>query len=128
MMKLRLLIVALALMLGLEGCIGLAARTGAQQLFGEKEKPPAQRIATAQESAISAVHGGSPGTPIAWSDTKSGIDGALTPTAGGEVPTGCRGYQETVVLAGETLQGRVVACAQNDGSWKLFQGTPQARQ
>jgi hypothetical protein len=41
------LVVAMALTLSLGGCMGagLLARIGAKHLFGEKEKPPAERIA-----------------------------------------------------------------------------------
>ena len=118
--------VVILLSLGLGGCVGLATK-GAERLFGEKQKPPAQRITTAQQAAITEVHGGSPGTPIAWSDEKSGIQGTLMPEAGGEVSNGCRQYQETVILAGETLRGRVAACPQGDGSWKLSTGPAQSR-
>ncbi|MBN9509189.1 MAG: hypothetical protein J0I21_08755 [Alphaproteobacteria bacterium] len=125
-----LLAATLVLALGLDGCMGagLLARAAGKTLFGEKEKPPAERIATAQEQAISAVHGGNPGTPIAWSDAKSGIEGALLVAAGGEVANGCRAYQQTVILAGETLQGRLVACSGGDGKWKLSGTAGQMKQ
>lgn len=115
------LVVWMILTFCLTGCmgVGLLARTGAKDLFGEKEKPPAQRIAAAQEQAISAVHGGSPGAPIAWNDEKSGIQGALMPEASDDSQAGCRQYRQTIILAGETLQGQVTACSQKDGSWKL---------
>ena len=108
------------LLLVLPGCgAGMLAKVGAKELLGTKEKPPAERIAAAQGAAISSVHGGTPGTPIAWSDHKSGIQGTLLADAGPAGPDGCRTYQETVILSGETLQGHVSACAQKDGSWKL---------
>jgi surface antigen len=105
----------------LTGCmgVGLLARTGAKDLFSKKEKPPGERIAAAQEQAITAAHGGSPGTLIAWSDEKSGIQGALTPEASDDIKTDCWQYRQTIILAGETLQGQVTACSQKDGSWKL---------
>lgn len=78
----------------------------------------------AQEEAISAVHGGSSGTPITWSDAKSGVAGTLIPESGGDIPTTCRQYQQIVPLAGETLRGRVIACAQTGGSWKLLGKEP----
>jgi surface antigen len=112
--------------LGLAGCMAVA-KAGADRLFGDKDKPPAERIAAAQEAAIAAVHGGNVGAPIAWSDATSGIQGALMPQSSGDVPSGCRQYEQTVILAGETLQGRAVACAQGDGSWKLDKGSPQAK-
>jgi surface antigen len=127
MMKRGRLIIVTVLALNLGGCMGLATK-GAQQLFGDKEKPPADRIAAEQEAAISVVHGGSAGIPITWTDKTSGIQGALVAEASGEVPNGCRPYQQTVILAGETLQGRVVACSQTDGSWKLFKGSLQSHQ
>lgn len=117
-------IAIILLSLDLSGCLGLA-KNGAQRFFGEKEKPPADRIATAQQAAIGDVHGGSPGMPIAWSDATSGIEGTLLPQAGGaDIPAGCRSYQQTVILAGETLRGRVIACPQGDGSWKIMRGLP----
>jgi surface antigen len=118
----------LGLMLVLPGCVGMVAKAGADRLFGNKEKPPAERIAAAQESAISSVHGGSPGTPIAWSDEKSGVQGALVADAGPDGANGCRQYQQTVILSGETLQGHAAACPQKDGSWKLSKEAPQPRQ
>jgi surface antigen len=121
MTKSRTFAVAAVLTLGLSGCMGagLLARTGAKSLFGEKEKPPAERIAAAQEEAIAAVHGGSPDVPIAWHDAKSGVQGTLIAVSGGDIPAECRLFQQTVILAGETLQGRVVACSQASGAWKL---------
>jgi surface antigen len=109
------------LMLILPGCAGagLLAKAGAHKLFGDKEKPPAERIAAAQEKAISSAHGGAPDTPVAWSDGKSGIQGALIADNVPVGADGCRAYQQTIVLSGETLQGRATACPQKDGSWKL---------
>jgi surface antigen len=114
----------------LSGCMGagLLAKTGANDLFGKTEKPPAERIATAQESAISAAHGGTSGTPIAWSDAPSGLEGALVPDRGGDNAESCRHYQQTVILAGETLQGQIAACSQQDGSWKLASGPRKTQQ
>jgi surface antigen len=129
-MKRGRLAVVMAQTLCLSGCMGagLLAKTGANDLFGKTEKPPAERIAMAQESAISAVHGGTSGTPIAWSDAPSGLQGALVPDPGDDQADTCRRYQQTVILAGETLQGRITACAQTDGSWKLSGGPRQTQQ
>lgn len=121
MMRPGPLTVVIVLTLGLTGCVGLG-KSAAQKLFGKKETTPTEKITAAQEEAISLVHGGSPGTPIMWTDATSGIRGALVPDSGADVPNGCRQYQQTVILAGETLQGQIVACSQKDGSWKLFGG------
>ena len=126
-MKATKAILAAALSFGLSGCVGLAVKSGAQALFGDKDKPPAERIASEQGKALSSVHGGSAGTPIAWSDTASGIEGSLVADAGADDADGCRRYQETVILVGETLQGPVMACAQKDGSWKISTAERQAQ-
>ena len=119
----------IGLLLVLPGCAaGMLAKAGAKELFGDKEKPPADRIAAAQEKAISAVHGGAPGAPITWTDEKSGIQGALVTDAGAPDAHGCRAYRQTVTLASETLQGDAAACQQKDGSWKLFDRAPQPHQ
>jgi surface antigen len=117
---------AVILTLALGGCMGLA-KLGSKHLFGKSKQPPAERIAAAQETAISLVHGGSAGTPILWSDQASGLHGALVPDAAGAAPPGCRDYRQTVILAGETLTGKLIACAQKDGTWKLFGGLPPAQ-
>jgi surface antigen len=120
------MVIVILLPVALTGCLGLATK-GASQLFGEKQKPPAERIAAAQQAAIAEVHGGSPGTPIAWADDKSGIQGTLMPEVASDGAHGCRHYQETVILAGETLRGRVAACPQSDGSWKLSTESAQSQ-
>lgn len=129
-MKRGRLAVVTTLALCLSGCMGagLLAKTGANDLFGKREKPPAERIATAQESAISAVHGGTSGTPIAWSDAPSGLEGALVPDPDADNAASCRHYRQTIILAGETLQGQITACSQQDGSWKLASGPRQTPQ
>ncbi len=121
------LIIAMAAM-GLSGCVGagmMVARTASDGLF--KEKSAAERIAAEQDKAISAVHGGSPGTPIAWSDAKSGIEGRFLPDQDGDAPEGCHKYQQTIIIAGETLQGQIASCLQKDGSWKLAGEKPGSR-
>jgi surface antigen len=102
----------------------MLAKAGAKGLFGKKERPPAERIAAAQATAISSVRGGTAGTPIAWSDQKSGVQGTLVPDDGPAGADGCRTYRQTVILSGETLQGRVTACQQKDGSWRLSDQAP----
>jgi hypothetical protein len=114
-----LLVIALAAM-GLSGCIGagmIAARTASGGVF--KKKSPAERIAAVQGEAISAVHGGSPETPIVWSDVKSGIQGAFLLDHNGDATEDCHKYRQTIIIGSETLQGEIVACLQKDGSWKL---------
>ena len=118
----------IGLLLALPGCgAGMLAKVGAKELLGGKDKPPAERIAAAQATAISSAHGGSPATPIAWSDHKSGIQGTLVADDGPAGAGGCRTYQQTVILSGETLQGHVSACPQQGGSWKLSDQAPQPR-
>jgi surface antigen len=114
-----LLIIAIAAF-GLSGCVGagiMAARTASNGL--SKEKSPAERFSAMQLEAISAAHGGSPGVPIPWSDAKLGIEGAFLLEPNGNAPEGCHQYQQTIIIAGETLQGRIIACPQKDGSWNL---------
>jgi len=82
----------------------------------------AERVGDSQSAAISAVQGGTPGKPIAWGDSSSGLEGALVPEAGNPDAAGCRRYQQTMILAGEILQGPVTACIQKDSSWKLAGG------
>ncbi len=84
MMRPGPLTVVIVLTLGLTGCVGLG-KSAAQKLFGKKETTPTEKITAAQEEAISLVHGGSPGTPIMWTDATSGIRGALVP----ELRRGC---------------------------------------
>lgn len=117
-----------ALLLVLPGCVGagMLAKTGAKALRGGKDKPAAERIAAAQGSAIASVNGGAPGTPIAWSDSKSGIQGTLIADATPPDADGCRTYRQTVILSGEMLQGRAAACPQKDGSWKLSDRAPRS--
>lgn len=112
--------IAVLLALGLCNCVGagMLAKTGAKEIFGG-DKGAAERIAKAQEKAISAAQGGSAGAPIAWSDSASGIQGSFVLQSDGDAPQGCHRYQQTIVLAGETLQGVTTACQQKDGSWKL---------
>jgi surface antigen len=95
---------------------GQLALSASENLF--KKKSPAERIAAGQEEAISAVHGGSPETPIVWSDVKSGIRGAFLPDQNGDTPEDCHKYRQTIIIGGQTLQGEIVACLQKDGSWK----------
>jgi surface antigen len=114
----RVAVVLLAL--GLNGCmgVGMLARGGTRAMLGKGDEPPAKRVAAAQAAAIAAVRGGSPGIPIVWSDAKSGLQGALLPEAGDEAGV-CRRYRQTLIVAGETLEGRLVACAQANGTWRL---------
>ena len=121
------LLLAALLSCSLTGCVGMVAKAGAERLFGDKEKTADERARKAQESAIAGALGGSAGTPIAWSDATSGIKGTLMPDSVGDAPGKCRHYQETIILAGETLQGPVTACAQQDGTWKLDGAVTEAK-
>jgi len=122
--------VALVGLLGLSGCMGLLNQGGggSGDMFShkEKEKPAAERFAVAQETAISGAHGGTPGTPIAWSDAVSGLQGSLVPAPGDIDQNGCRKFQQIVILTGETLEGSVVACTLGDDVWKLAGGPPRS--
>jgi surface antigen len=118
-------LVVVAALLSLNGCIGAGMGIGLLArsvvgLSGDREAPPAERIASAQERALTEAHGGGPGTPVAWSDAKAGIQGTLIQDGNADRPDGCRHYRQTVILSGETLQGLAVACPQNDGAWKLL--------
>jgi len=83
------------------------------------DKPLTERIAAQQSKAISAAHGGAVGTPITWRDARSGLEGTLLLQADGSAPAGCHEFRQTTMLAGQSLEGRVVACQLSDGSWKL---------
>jgi surface antigen len=114
-------IAALALF-GLAGCGGGDLLThGSKGVFGDG-KPLSERVGEAQTATISAVQGGTPGKPIAWTDSVTGLQGALVPDPGEPDAGGCRRYKQTVVLAGEILEGPVTACGQPGGSWKLSGG------
>jgi len=123
--KVCVLLVSIAAAAGLSGCIGAGMGTGllirtAGNYIGSKETPPSDRIRDAQEQALTEAQGGSPGIPVAWSDDKTGLKGTMVEDGGADVPNGCRRYQQTVILAGEALQGSLAACHQEDGSWKLL--------
>jgi len=113
-MKRAVLFLLIAAPFGLDGCC-LALRA----VQAKREKPPAERISAEQSRAISAAGGGTRGTPIDWSDTKSGMRGTLRLEPSSNTPVGCNTYEQTVTLGSETLAGRVTACQQSDGSWKI---------
>jgi len=123
MARLRLLAVILVATFGLQGCfgVGMVAHTalGDKAGLGGKGTPPAETVAAAQEQALTAAHGGSPGASVAWSDAKSGMRGTLIQDTRGGSPDGCRRYRQTIVLGTQTVQGAVSACPQTDGTWKL---------
>jgi len=106
---------------------GLLVRS-ATRYFDGGESPPPDHIAIAQQQALTEAQGGEPGVPVAWSDDKAGIKGAMVEDAGADAPKGCRSYRQTVILAGETLQGSLAACQQEDGSWKLLKDTAKKPQ
>ncbi len=113
--------------LSLNGCMGadFLARSASKSFI--EEKSPAKRIAAAQEKAISAAHGGDSETPISWSEAKSEIEGAFLLEPNAEVPDGCHQYRQTIIIAGETLQGQITACCQEDASWKLAGEKPSSK-
>ena len=109
----------LAPVVGLSGCMGLGFV--ARSAYDQFDKKPAEGIASAQSEAISNANGGAPGTPIAWSDAKSGLKGTLMLDQAAVAPEGCHEFQQTVILSGETLRGQAVACLQKDNRWKVVQ-------
>jgi hypothetical protein len=107
-------LVLLAAAFGLSSC-GMLVRTA----MNRSGKSPAARVAAEQGTAISEAGGGVAGAPIAWSDSKSGMQGSLLLTANAGAG-GCHEFWQTVILAGETLQGQLLACPQPNGAWKVM--------
>ncbi len=124
--KFFLMVVLAWALFSLNGCMGVGM--AAKSAFGDRELPPAERIAVAQSNVITEAHGGSPGVPIAWSDEKSGIQGVFVMDPAAGAPEGCHRFQQTIILAGEALQGQAVACVQKNGSWKVGEEKSIAKQ
>ncbi len=117
---------ALTLTLALGGCMALAGR-GAKELLGGREKSASDKLTAAQEAAITGAHGGTAGIPIFWTEKNSGLQGALTPENEEISSNGCRNYRLTLAIGPEDLDGRIAACLQSGGSWKITPAPPAAK-
>jgi surface antigen len=102
--------------LSVGGCFGVGMV--ARKALGDKDKDGASVVA-AQEQALTAAHGGSPGTPIPWSDKKTGIQGTLQWVSRAKPADGCHQYNQTLNIGTETVHGAVKACPHADGTWHL---------
>jgi hypothetical protein len=106
----------LAAALSLGGCFGVGM--AANKAFGDKDKDGGGIVA-AQEAAITAARGGVPGTDIAWSDKRSGLQGTLQRVSRAETADGCRRFNQVVNAGTETMHGTIKACPSADGKWHL---------
>lgn len=61
------------------------------------------------------------GTPINWSNPRSGNRGRVVATREGRRNDGayCREFQQTIIVGGQAQQAYGTACRQPDGSWQF---------
>jgi surface antigen len=133
-MQRTLLFIMTLLPLGLAGCSSVGS--GAPPAVGAPAEPAATEIPTG--AALGGVLGGPIGASLSDSDREAaweaqvaaldsgqrrswrgsqGVFGYVEP--GAAAGDGCRGYSQTIYIAGRPNRGHGTGCKQPDGSWKM---------
>jgi surface antigen len=133
-MQRTLLFIMTLLPLGLAGCSSVGS--GAPPAVGAPSEPAAPAIPTG--AALGGVLGGPIGASLSDSDREAaweaqvaaldsgqrrswrgsqGVFGYVEP--GAAAGDGCRGYSQTIYIAGRPNRGHGTGCKQPDGSWKM---------